>query len=485
MGRRELWVLGAITVAAAIVRFATLDLQSYAHDEAVTAGKVILPNLFDTLGEVGEGERSPPLYYVVAWLWTQPFGTGEVGLRSLSALAGTATVPAAWLAGRHLVSGRVGLFFAAFVALNPHLVYFSQEARSYPFLVLFTTLGIAFFAQSLRAPSRKALALWAGASAFALMSHYFAVFLVVPEGIWLLWWLGRTHRQALAPIAVVGLVGVALLPLARAQEGEGRRNAFTEIPLADRMGEVALDYVAGYQPYPFDGDTRVDLVQASAATGGAAAFLGAVALLLRRGTDAERSGAMVAGALGALAILIPLAMAYIGIDFLRQRNLIGGLVPLLMVAAVGFGGERSGRAGRIGAGATCALFAGVLAATFASTQMQRLDWRGAAEAMGTAPRVRIVVTHGLGYGPLEYYLGARKFKRPEFADGVRIRNIEVLRVSPEISPPPGFRLASEQRLPPLFTVSRFESTRPRHVTPSDFGDYEILPERSKKLIDRP
>ena len=92
---RPSYALLGITAVAAIVRFATLDLQSFDHDEAVTAARVIHPSLFDTLSVVGHSERSPPLYYVLAWGWSKLFGTGEVGLRSLSALFGTLTVPLA------------------------------------------------------------------------------------------------------------------------------------------------------------------------------------------------------------------------------------------------------------------------------------------------------------------------------------------------------------------------------------------------------
>ena len=42
-------------------------------------------------------ESTPPLYYVLAWVWTHVFGSGEFGLRSLSALAGAGTV---FLGGR-------------------------------------------------------------------------------------------------------------------------------------------------------------------------------------------------------------------------------------------------------------------------------------------------------------------------------------------------------------------------------------------------
>ncbi len=57
---------------------------------------------------VGFSESAPPLYYALAWLWTQLTGTGEFGLRSLSALAGVATVPVAYLLATELTTRRVG-----------------------------------------------------------------------------------------------------------------------------------------------------------------------------------------------------------------------------------------------------------------------------------------------------------------------------------------------------------------------------------------
>ena len=49
-----------------------------------------------------------PLFYAVAWLWVKLFGTGEVGLRSLSALCGTAFVPVAYAIGTRAATVRVG-----------------------------------------------------------------------------------------------------------------------------------------------------------------------------------------------------------------------------------------------------------------------------------------------------------------------------------------------------------------------------------------
>ena len=41
------------------------------------------------LHSVRVDETTPPLYFVVAWLWAKLFGAGEIGLRSLSAALGT------------------------------------------------------------------------------------------------------------------------------------------------------------------------------------------------------------------------------------------------------------------------------------------------------------------------------------------------------------------------------------------------------------
>src|SRR5207247_3399200 len=96
----------------------------------------------DLLHAIPHSEATPYLYYVLAWPWTRLFGSGEVGIRSLSALAGTATVVAAYGAGASLLSRRVGLLAAALVAVNPFLLWYSQEARAYALVTLFVSVGL-------------------------------------------------------------------------------------------------------------------------------------------------------------------------------------------------------------------------------------------------------------------------------------------------------------------------------------------------------
>ena len=490
MSRRELALLGAITVAAAAVRFATLDLQSFHHDEAVTAGRVILPNLGDTLDVVGSSERSPPLYYVVAWAWAKLFGTGEVGLRSLSALAGTLTVPAAFfaareLAGRARAAVRIGLIAAAFVAFNPYLVWYSQEARSYAFLVLFVAVALAFFARAERDPTPVNLTLWVGASSAAVLSHYFAFFPVAAEAAWLIWALGGERRRAARRRIAIAAVGLALVPLALSQEGGERRNAFTATPSPSARSRRRWTTRAGEEPDPLAGEAAVDAVQLAAVLAGGCLLAFAVWLVARHGSPEERHGAALAAVVAAGAVAVPTAWRSPASTSSTRATSSRATVPLACIGALGFGGEDAGRLGRAAAAATCALFAGVVFAANTAHQMQRVDWRGAAEAMGAPAVTRVIVTNANGDDPFAYYLAAAKFEGARYRDGVRVSEVRTVSTTFDVMAPPGFRLASERGLEGLI-LRRYVSPRPRRLRPSDVGDERVLTgERSAALIDSP
>ena len=482
MTRRQAWLLVGIIAAAAAVRFATLGHQSYDHDEAVTAGRVLHAGLGKTLDLVNNSERSPPLYYLLAWLWSKLFGTGEVGLRSLSALIGTLTVPAAYLAAREVSSRRAGLIAAALVAFNPYLVWYSQEARSYALFVLFAAWGLYFFAQCLSVPSRRNLALWAISSALALCSHYFAAFLIGAEGLWLaVRW--RPRREPLVALGATVAVGLALIPLALAQEGTGRRNLFTGLPLVRRSADVIFGYIASQEPGAFAGSPSVRHFRYAAVIAGLIMAAIALGLILRRATRRERDGALPIAGVAAAALVVPFLLAYAGIDFFHPRNLIGSLDTFLVAAGIGFGCSRAGRLGLASAGATILVFVAVLVAVYESGQMQRPDYRGAAEAMGppSGPRVLVVIRNA--NEPIAYYRNARVFRAPR-ARAQRVDEIDVLSKKATVTPPPRpFRLVKKQGVRPCCVVWRYQAPAPRLVRPDDVADNRILQEPSVALVE--
>ncbi len=446
---------------------------------------MIQPGFAQTMRVVAHIERSPPLYYSLAWLWSKLFGTGEVGLRSLSAVFGTLTVPAAYLAARELVSRRAGLIAAGLVALNPYLIWYSQEARSYALYALFSAWALCFFARAVRGRGRRSLALWALSSTLALGSHYFAVFLIVPEAL-VLARAVRPRRRALAAIALPGLVGAMLVPLAVAQEGAGPANLFRSRPLVVRAGQALLDFVASVEPSPFTGGWAVGAVQALAGAGAVALLVAALALVLRRGSPPERRAAAALGLVAGASFALPLLVAAAGLDYVEPRKvLIGSVVPLLGLTGVAFGCRRAGKAGFAGAVTGLAIFAGVLVAVFAAGPMQRPDWRAVAAAIGPARSSRVLVVAASGQVPLAYYLHAQEF-------GPRGRTGRIL--APEIdtlgrdyaarSPGHPFRLVRLERVAGSFWLRVYRAPRPLPISAREVRGDRVLDEPSLDLANR-
>jgi mannosyltransferase len=387
MRARHLQLLAGITLAGAVLRFATLDVQSYWLDEVATVN-ILRHGFGGMISAVASGESTPPLYYIVAWVWSKLFGTGEVGLRSLSALFGTLTIPLAFVLGRELVGRRTGLVAAALVAFNPLLVWYSQEARSYALMVLLTGLSLLAMLRVLERPSARRLAAWAAVSIAAIATHYFAGFLVGAEALWLLY-RAAPRRQVAVAVLAVGAVGAALLPLALHQRSTGAARFISESSLARRLVEIPKQFAVGYQGPVETAVTIVAMLLVAYAV---------VRLVILR----SRAQPLVFAGIAIAAIVAPLVLAVIGPDYLISRNVIASLLPLVVAVAAGFA---TGRAGVAAAGALCALGLLQIIGVDAREQYQRDNWRAVGEFIGRADQPRaVIVTPASGAVPMLHYL---------------------------------------------------------------------------------
>ena len=476
----ELWILAALVVAAAVVRFATLGIQSYWYDEGVTVDLVGRP-LGSMLRTIPHTESTPPLYYLVAWAWSRITGSGEFGLRALSALAGTLTVPLVYDAGRRLASRRAGLVAAALVAFNPFLIWYAQEARSYAFVVLLAAASFALFVRALQAETGgwRLPAAWAAVSALALLTHYFAAFLVGAEAVVLLV-AARRRRRGLTPTAVtvgaVTAVGLALVPLVIAQAGTDRSAWIGQIPLERRMLETAEQLLIGpIQP------ARIAGLAATLALAAAVVWFGWV-----RGSGVQRRAVALCAGLALAPILLPALLDLVELDVLISRNAIVAWIPLAVAAGIALGGRSGGRAGLGVAAATCAVGLVASIAVAVTPSLQRTDWRAAAQLLAPRSAAQVIVAPG-GYqaGPLDLYL---RHARELHGRRVRVTRIVELGYAPHtqaacwwgapcdmgarvarITPPlPGFLLESTGRRGP-FTASTFRAAHHHAVTRALLG----------------
>lgn len=474
--------IAALTVLAAALRLYGIGHQSLWFDEAYTAMLVKLP-LGSMLGTIRRTESTPYLYYLLAWVWTHIFGHGAVGLRTLSALFGTAAVPVTYLAATRLLdSRRVGLIVAALAAFNPLLIWYSQEARAYELLVLTGACTLLAFAYAREQASPRRLTAWALASGLALTSHYDAALVVVPEAIWLLV-VHRRRLQAWLACAFVAACGGALLPLLISQDNQNNTAWIKKAPLGDRLGQILPQFLIGTGSHGY----RVLMW-----IGFALAVGGLVLLAKRAGsTDRRRALGIAAIAVGGFALVMLVDLT--GSDTVLTRNLLALWLPAAIVLAAGLGAARAGRLGVAVAAAICALGLTGTVSVATDSALQRPDWAAVARTLGPWPRARQPVgatrllvfqrnvwleslTHV--YMPHTFKLGHGKPRRVTEIDIIANRapagankhwlcwwgagcNLEPSRLQ-RVYVIPGFHAVARTRVK-QFTILRLVSDRPRRV----------------------
>jgi 4-amino-4-deoxy-L-arabinose transferase-like glycosyltransferase len=365
----------ALTAIAAALRLYGIGHQSLWFDEAYTAMLVKLP-LGRMLSTIPKTESTPYLYYLLAWVWTHIFGRGAADLRALSALFGTAVVPVAYLATKRLIGNRrAAVSVAALAAFNPLLIWYSQEARAYELLVLTSACTLLAFSHARERPSRGPLAAWALTCGVALVSHYDAALVVVPEAIWLL----AEQRRRRGPWLAVGFVaacGAALLPLLITQSGAGNASWIKKAPLNDRLGQILPQFLLGTGSYGY-----LELMWIGFA-------LGTVALVLLAGfaSSTDRTRALGAGAiaLGGFALILIVDAA--GSDTILTRNLLALWLPLAMLVAAGLASNRVWRVGAVITILLCAIGLTATISVATTGTLERPNWAAVAKALGPWPR---------------------------------------------------------------------------------------------------
>jgi len=465
------WPLAALVVLAAALRLSTLDLQSFWYDEAFTPVHVLHRSLWATLRAVSHTENSPPLWYVIAWADARVLGTGEVALRLPSALAGVATVPVVWAIGRELTGRRAALVAGGLVAVNPLFVWYSQEARVYSLFALTVALAMLCLVRAEREPTPARMAWFALSGALALLTHYFAVFLLIPMVIWLAWGLPRRTRAArratLPAIGALALVGLALLPLVSTQGGHGTQ-WIGRWALSSRLQAIPQYYLTGNSGAPLG--HGVELLLALPVLAGVGFGLWRLLERPPRPGDLREAQEQRAVALtlfiAAGGILIPIVLVAFGADYLAPRNLLGAMVPVTVLIAILLASPRAGRVGMALAATIAAGFLVISVDVALSPRLQRGNWRGVARALGKGGPGRVITTVELGAAPLEYYLPP--LHNLPRGSSVAVREVDEtgyspLRASAGRPPAAGFHLLERLDIDGL-VVYRFVSPLVRSVS---------------------
>ncbi len=209
------WLSLVLVVAVgAALRFYDLGSEPFWLDEAHSARFMRLP-----VGDLWSWEHpydrgNPPGYIFLLKAWSQVSGS-DSWLRSLSVLAGVATLPLVYLTGRRIASHRSALVATAFLALSGYHLRFSQEARAYA-LVGLVAAGVMLAVTWLMTKPEGASLAWPSYSLLAggaFLLHNTAAGILIAANLAVVWWWLRSpprpprfaRKWVIANLAALGI----------------------------------------------------------------------------------------------------------------------------------------------------------------------------------------------------------------------------------------------------------------------------------------
>ena len=464
-----LWIIAV----GALLRFSTIGIQDFWLDEIVTVQEIGQKPI-DILKQVNAADSNPALYPLFAGAWERVFGSGEWGVRSLTALFGTLTIPLAYEATKTLATRRAGLIAAGLTATSPLLVWYSGEARNYSLLVFFSALAFYCFARAMEeVRGERWLWAWAVTSGLALTTHYYAAVLIGPMALWLLWRRPGPRLDTLIGIGAIAVVAFALLPHIASRYGG--TDWIDDIDLTERMVQIPEHFLVGFwSPW----ETLPAVV--------ALVALGVAVYAAFRAEPRSARAIAIAGSIVLAPLVVLLIDAFLGDDYIVTRYLLELWVPFAVALAAALGAAAIGRLGTVIAVGLCVLGAGLVIWTAMTSEAQRPGYSELAAAIGPADSERLIISETSFSLPLIHYLeGTTISTDPE------LETDELIVVAPKVTEDYGVGDCwwiltcggvDHDPVPPFLPPRGFELSS--HGSTDDF-DYAVFTADEPTPVERP
>jgi uncharacterized membrane protein len=168
-------LLPVILITGTVLRLLGINTRSFWLDETISAQQARLP--IAKLLSILLDSIHPPLYHILLHFWIKVVGNSEIALRSLSIFFGLASILAFYFAGKIFYKDKTAPVAAATVALSPFFIWYSQEARMYSLLILFTLISITSFYLAITQNKFRHWFTYIISITLALYTHYLATLL--------------------------------------------------------------------------------------------------------------------------------------------------------------------------------------------------------------------------------------------------------------------------------------------------------------------
>lgn len=186
-------IITLLTFCGLVMRFYNITYNSLWLDEAATLN-FAKNSLVEIWNITASGEFNPPLFHWIEHIMLN-FGSSEFVLRFVPAIAGTFTIPLFFLIGKEMVDTYTGLVSAAILTFSPFHVFYSQDARAYTTVLIFTSLALYFYLRGLKSDEMLPWILFGIFSALAFWTHFYVFILIAILYIFAAWNFARKSGE--------------------------------------------------------------------------------------------------------------------------------------------------------------------------------------------------------------------------------------------------------------------------------------------------
>jgi len=174
-----------LIILGALIRFYNIGQRSLWLDEAITA-QLAQGSIREIIINRASTGIHPPFYFVIIHFWIRLLGDSEIALRGFSSIFSVLSIYLMYKLSSKLFGITVGVISAFLFAFSPFQLYYSGEARMYPFLTFLFLLSIYLLYQWTSQSKKNTLIYLIIVQVIALYTHIYTSFLILAENIFVL-----------------------------------------------------------------------------------------------------------------------------------------------------------------------------------------------------------------------------------------------------------------------------------------------------------
>ncbi|MBI4456769.1 MAG: glycosyltransferase family 39 protein [Acidobacteria bacterium] len=212
--------LAVIFLLAALLRLHALTRKSLWDDEIFSLNALGIYKLHQevppwlsfpqNLVRYYRADNHPPFFFLLLGVWLKLFGQGALAMRALSVILNLLTLPVIYLLALQIFKERkIAILSCLIFGFSAYLVYYSQEARMYPLLLLLSCLSMLFFLKIQEGADWRCCLGFIVFSVLGLYTHYYYAFLICFQ---VLYWIIFENRRIYAFFLSIGIVFLAFIP---------------------------------------------------------------------------------------------------------------------------------------------------------------------------------------------------------------------------------------------------------------------------------